>query len=178
MVWVVRVVAAAAVVVVAWVCATAWPVIVHGHPAYAVLLVATLLVAAAALARSGRERRRSGWRAVGRVLLVVLAVGWIATMAWLRPFSAKEPAIAALESDERVTVTEYPTQIVLSPVGDAGPTAVFWGEKGIPSKTTGPLAIWREWCETVEGAPIASGHFLAEEAPRATAAALLSFLGP
>ena len=47
-------------------------------------------------------------------------------MAWLRPFSAQEPAIAALESDARVTVADYPTQIVLSPVGDASTTAVFF----------------------------------------------------
>jgi haloacetate dehalogenase len=55
----------------------------------------------------------------------------------------------------------------------ACPTAVFWGEKGIPSKTAGPLAIWREWCEIVSGAPVPCGHFLAEEAPEETTRLLL-----
>ncbi len=55
------------------------------------------------------------------------------------------------------------------------PTAVFWGEKGIPSKTTGPLEIWREWCDNVTGHAIESGHFLPEENPAATADALINF---
>jgi haloacetate dehalogenase len=58
----------------------------------------------------------------------------------------------------------------------ACPTAVFWGAKGIPSKSGGPLDIWREWCEDVTGFPIESGHFLPEENPEATAAAILDFL--
>jgi len=59
----------------------------------------------------------------------------------------------------------------------ACPTAVLWGAKGIPSSTTGPLAIWREWCEQVEGHAIVSGHFLPEEAPDDTAKAIGDFLG-
>jgi haloacetate dehalogenase len=55
------------------------------------------------------------------------------------------------------------------------PTAVFWGDKGIPSKTAGPLDIWREWCVDVTGHAIQSGHFLAEENPEATAAAIDGF---
>jgi haloacetate dehalogenase len=53
------------------------------------------------------------------------------------------------------------------------PTAVFWGDKGIPGATSGPLAIWKEWCEKVDGRPIASGHFPAEEAPDDTVRAIL-----
>jgi haloacetate dehalogenase len=58
----------------------------------------------------------------------------------------------------------------------ACPTAVFWGVKGIPSKTTGPLEIWQDWCETVTGHSIDSGHFLAEENPGETVRAILRFL--
>ena len=36
--WVVRGVSVLALVVVAWVLVTAWPVVVHGHPAYAMAL--------------------------------------------------------------------------------------------------------------------------------------------
>jgi haloacetate dehalogenase len=58
----------------------------------------------------------------------------------------------------------------------ACPTAVFWGDRGIPSTTASPLAIWQEWCERVEGRSINSGHFPAEEAPDDTAAAIIEFL--
>jgi pimeloyl-ACP methyl ester carboxylesterase len=47
-------------------------------------------------------------------------------MVWLRPFAAVEPALAAMASDDRVTVTESATQIVMSPVGTASDTAVFF----------------------------------------------------
>lgn len=56
------------------------------------------------------------------------------------------------------------------------PTLALWGAAGIPGKTEGPLAIWKSWCEDVRGEPISCGHFLAEEAPEATLAALLPFL--
>lgn len=59
----------------------------------------------------------------------------------------------------------------------ACPTAVFWGEKGIPSNTTGPLDIWREWCVAVEGGPLPSGHFPAEECPEETVEAITAFYG-
>jgi haloacetate dehalogenase len=59
----------------------------------------------------------------------------------------------------------------------ACPTAVFWGDKGIPSNTSGPLDIWHEWCTDVTGHAIASGHFLPEENPDATVAAIEQFFG-
>lgn len=56
------------------------------------------------------------------------------------------------------------------------PVLALWGKVGIPGKTDGPLAIWRTWCDNVEGRAINCGHFLAEEAPDETLAALLPFL--
>ncbi len=58
----------------------------------------------------------------------------------------------------------------------ACPTLALWGSAGIPGKTDGPLAIWRTWCGDVRGQAIDCGHFLPEEAPEATLAALLPFL--
>lgn len=118
--WVVRTVALLALVAVGWVCVTAWMPVVHGHPAYPVLLVITVLGALATSWRARRPRARQGaWRLVGRSLLVVLALGWVAAMVWLRPFAAVEPALAAMRSDARVTVTESATRIVLTPAAGA-----------------------------------------------------------
>jgi haloacetate dehalogenase len=56
----------------------------------------------------------------------------------------------------------------------AAPLSVFWGETGIPN-ASGPLAIWRDWAQDVTGHALDSGHFVAEENPQATTAALLDF---
>ena len=56
------------------------------------------------------------------------------------------------------------------------PTLALWGTAGIPSETGGPLDQWSSWCEHVEGLGIDSGHFVAEENPRAVLEALLPFL--
>jgi haloacetate dehalogenase len=59
------------------------------------------------------------------------------------------------------------------------PTLVLWGSAGIPNETASPLATWRQWANDVRGEAIDSGHFLCEENPDATAAALLAFFaGP
>ncbi|MGW8567964.1 alpha/beta hydrolase [Isoptericola sp. NPDC055881] len=120
-------VAAAALVVVAWVCATAWGAVVHGHPAYAVLLVLALAGALVAGLRALRPRpSRPGWRRAGRVALLVLGAAGVALVAWLRPFVAVEPALAAMRSDDAVTVTEGATRYVLAPADGGDGTAVFF----------------------------------------------------
>jgi haloacetate dehalogenase len=55
------------------------------------------------------------------------------------------------------------------------PLLALWGASGIPSETRSPLATWAEWAKDVRGEAIDSGHFLCEENPRATTAALLAF---
>ena len=55
------------------------------------------------------------------------------------------------------------------------PVLALWGDAGIPGETSTPLAVWREWANEVAGQAIDSGHFVAEENPQATAAALLAF---
>jgi haloacetate dehalogenase len=55
------------------------------------------------------------------------------------------------------------------------PVLVHWGaEEG--SVSHGPLPVWRRWADAVEGGPLASGHFLPEEAPDELVASLRSFL--
>ncbi len=64
----------------------------------------------------------------------------------------------------------------------ACPVLVLWGRAGIPGGTSGqdgdggPLAIWRKWAGSVDGTAIDAGHFVCEENPQATLAALLPFL--
>ena len=52
---------------------------------------------------------------------------------------------------------------------------VLWGGDGLAPAAGTPLDVWRRWADDVRGEPIDSGHFLAEENPDATAAALGGF---
>lgn len=59
------------------------------------------------------------------------------------------------------------------------PVLALWGTAGIPAggKTgVGPLEIWARLAPGITGAALEGGHFLPEENPDATAAALLAFL--
>ncbi|RPF20392.1 alpha/beta hydrolase [Myceligenerans xiligouense] len=125
--WTVMAVACAGVVVVAWACATAWGAVLHGHPAYAVLLGLTTIGCALALRRSLHPpETRARWRRVLDVAGVVAGIGWLAATAWLRPFTAVEPALAAMASDADVTVTETATHVDLVPAGEPSGTAVLF----------------------------------------------------
>ena len=53
---------------------------------------------------------------------------------------------------------------------------VLWGAVGIPAAGSSPLDVWRAtFAPQAEGQAIDSGHFLPEENPQATGAALLAF---
>ena len=57
------------------------------------------------------------------------------------------------------------------------PALFLWSTKDDMEQLYGdPLAIWRSWADDVRGAPIDSGHHMAEENPVAVAAALEEFL--
>jgi haloacetate dehalogenase len=57
----------------------------------------------------------------------------------------------------------------------AAPLLALWGAQGIPAQGESPLAVWRRWASDVRGEGIECGHFLPEEAPKATAEALAKF---
>jgi len=57
------------------------------------------------------------------------------------------------------------------------PMLALWGAAGRIPDAGSPLDTWRNWATNVSGQAIDSGHFLAEENPDATAAAMLSFFG-
>jgi haloacetate dehalogenase len=57
-------------------------------------------------------------------------------------------------------------------------TLILWGEAGIPAQGVSPLDIWRgSFAPDAEGFGIAGGHFLPEESPNETLAALQEFFG-
>lgn len=59
----------------------------------------------------------------------------------------------------------------------ACPALFLWSTRDDMEDLYGdPLAIWREWAADVRGAPIESGHHMAEENPAAVARALIEFL--
>lgn len=58
----------------------------------------------------------------------------------------------------------------------ACPLLVLWGGRGLVDSWFDTLAVWRERAGDVRGGPIDAGHYLAEERPEETAAALLAFL--
>lgn len=59
----------------------------------------------------------------------------------------------------------------------ACPVLVLWATRDDMERLYGnPADIWRRWARHVQGAPIDSGHHIAEEAPAQLAAALLDFL--
>ena len=60
----------------------------------------------------------------------------------------------------------------------ACPLLALWGGKGAVGKWYDVLAVWRDYAAgPVEGGAVASGHYLAEEAPEEVLARLAPFLG-
>jgi haloacetate dehalogenase len=59
------------------------------------------------------------------------------------------------------------------------PLAVLWSNRGALNdwytEHGGPLALWREWADSVQGHSVDTGHFFPEEIPDQTAAALAAF---
>ena len=55
------------------------------------------------------------------------------------------------------------------------PLLALWGGSGIAPGAELPAEVWREWATAVTGKKIECGHFVAEEAPEQTLAALISF---
>jgi haloacetate dehalogenase len=59
------------------------------------------------------------------------------------------------------------------------PTLVLWATgDDLPALYGNVLDVWKDWAVDLRGAPIASGHHMAEEAPDALATELLAFLDP
>lgn len=116
--WVVGIISTLGVFVTVWAALATGDMLVHGHPAYAILLgvaliACTVVAACSWLKRPTTRRRFKVFRGIGLVAsCAVLALIW-----WLVPYSAAPPALAAMTSDDTLTVTETPSQIVMTPTG-------------------------------------------------------------
>ncbi|UUT34392.1 alpha/beta hydrolase [Microbacterium elymi] len=112
--------------VVVWVCVTQWGGVVHGHPAYAVLLAVTVVASVLTGVVGLRGRRPGTARLTLRIVAIVLGVGWLALTVWMRPHTAAEPALEAMRSDAAVTVAESATEIVMTPTGEVDDVGVLF----------------------------------------------------
>jgi len=103
-----------------------------------------------------------------------------AALAEYRAYFRDPAVIHALCNDYRAGATcdvEHDQAALDQGIKITCPMLVLWGDAGIPGKSArGPLDIWRNWATNVTGNGITCGHFLAEEAPAETLAAMLAFL--
>ncbi len=99
-----------------------------------------------------------------------------AMQAYLRCF--KEETIHASCEDYRASATidmEHDKADIDAGTGILCPILALWGEKGYVGNKYDVLAEWRKWATEVSGFGLPSGHYLPEEAPNETTAALLNF---
>ena len=102
--------------------------ITASHPAYLAALAAAAAAGAAFLGLALRSHPSRGgrWRIAGRAVLLVTVLAFAAGLLWLRPFTATDAALRALEPGDGVAVRESATRITLRPTGDGrGATLVF-----------------------------------------------------
>lgn len=57
------------------------------------------------------------------------------------------------------------------------PVLVLWGTDSAVGAWYDPLDVWRQWADDVRGGPVASGHFLPEEAPEEVIGHFRRFFG-
>ena len=97
---------------------------------------------------------------------------------YIRCFSLPETIHATCE-DYRAAATidlEHDAADMAAGRKLACPVLALWGGKGLVGRKFDVLTAWRERAENVAGQAVASGHFLAEEAPEETWQALRPFL--
>ncbi|MGC1208645.1 MAG: alpha/beta hydrolase [Ornithinimicrobium sp.] len=108
--------------VAVWSWATRAGVLIAGHPAHAVTLVACAIAGIVLVAYGRRDlrsptrfkKRRTWVLIVIRASAVLLSVAVLGAMIYLRPFSASQEAIDAMDGSAEVTVSDAPTTITLA----------------------------------------------------------------
>jgi hypothetical protein len=111
------------------VAASRWDALLANNPAYPVTLALALVLGAVLLVSGLRTRRPAtpgAWRTALRVLGLLAAVGLAAVLWWLAPFVATPAALAALESDPAVSVTDTRTSTTYEPSQAGGTPLVLY----------------------------------------------------
>lgn len=94
---------------------------------------------------------------------------------YLRCFSDPDTIHASCEDYRAAATIDLEHDEVDLDVKIEAPLLVLWGEKGAMERNYDVLEAWRERAADVQGRALRSGHYLAEEQPEETAAALESF---
>ena len=131
------------IVVPLWVLVSRWDVLLAGHPAYLVLVLASLAVGIVLAVRARKPSApRSGARrillGIGAVLATVIVVG---AVAWLRPLAARPAAGAGMGGPEDVGGRDARTKVTRAP-RDGEPAV---GVVVQPGARVDPRAYARLW---------------------------------
>jgi hypothetical protein len=112
----------AVALVVVWAFATAWVGIMGSSPAYLITLLLSLALAVGLVTWAllvGAPPQRSARRTwLARAGLLVAGAAVIGLLIYLKPLSAEQIAIDALDDGNGVTIDESSTSIRLTPTGD------------------------------------------------------------
>ena len=120
------------------------------------------------------------------VWLDMCSGGWAATTGAFTPTARAEyhrcfataAGIHATCEDYRAGATvdyDHDAATIAAGAKITAPLLVLWGARGLVGAKFDPLAVWRDYATDVRGSALPCGHFLPEEAPDATLAALVRF---
>jgi pimeloyl-ACP methyl ester carboxylesterase len=128
---------AAWVIVAAVVIVGSSGVLVAGHPAYGIAVVAALLVGIGLVWYGFRRTSPRTWlvAAVGGVLSAVL----LGSLLWLQPFGASSLATGMIGTTSAVRIVDTPTTIELQPPRDSGRALVFQPGARVDARAYVPL---------------------------------------
>ena len=112
--------------------------------------------------------------------------GWAATAGAFTPTARAEyhrcfataAGIHATCEDYRAGATvdyDHDAATIAAGAKITAPLLVLWGARGLVGAKFDPLAVWRDYAIDVRGSALPCGHFLPEEAPDETLAALVRF---
>ena len=102
-----------------------------------------------------------------------------ARAAYAQGFATPEGIHATCEDYRAGATIDYADDAAALAAGTkiAAPLLVLWGDRGLVGRRFDPLGVWRDYATDIRGHALACGHFLPEEAPAETLAALLDFFG-